>query len=271
MTVDILICTYNDGIKRVQNIILPYREDISYKISHQITDPEYKTIPSDLNRSDIIISQLESKGLSKNRNNVLSMATGDLCFIADDDVEYTYEYIDCVINYFKKHNDVDILIGKIKTEGCEYKQYKKNAHKISWINIGSVSSIEIVFNRKCIIDSKIQFDHNFGLGGNLYNRGEEAIFMSDCLKSKLNIYYIPCYIVEHPYESTGKKIIFNAKEARYWGSLFYRIFHNFSYLLFIPLVVKLYPRLKNNLTISQFILNYLKGIKIYKNNSIEDE
>lgn len=264
MKVEILICTYNEGINQATNVLLPYRKDITYKISHQITDEQFKSIPQELSRLDVEISQIYSKGLSINRNNTLAMAKGEICFIADDDVTYTFEYIDFVIDYFKKHKETDILIGKISTGEKEYKQYKSKSYHISWSNIGSISSIEMVFRRKSVIDAKIQFDLKFGLGSEFYNRGEEVVFISDCLKSNLTIYYTPHYIVNHPYESTGKKIIFDIKEAQYWGSLFWRVFGFYAYILMFPLALKLFIRYRKTLSIWLFLKNYIYGIKVCK-------
>lgn len=264
MKIDILISTYNEGINKAINVLLPCRKDITYKISHQVTDEKYKIIPLTLQREDVVINQIGTTGISLNRNNALTMAEGDICFIADDDVTYTNDYINFVADYFKKHKDTDILIGKIQTGTREYKQYKNKPYKISWDKIGSISSIEMVFRRKSVIDANIQFDCKFGLGSGLYNRGEEAVFISDCLKSKLRVCYVPQYIVNHPYESTGKKIAFDYKEAQYWGSLFWRIFGYFSYLLMFPLSIKLYHRYKNTLSLWEFLKGYLHGIKLYQ-------
>lgn len=45
MNIDILICTFNEGINRVKEVLLDYREDIHYVVSHQITNSDYKLHP----------------------------------------------------------------------------------------------------------------------------------------------------------------------------------------------------------------------------------
>ena len=47
MKIDILICTYNEGIVRAVNILMPYHPDVKYKISHQVTKEEYRFIPEE--------------------------------------------------------------------------------------------------------------------------------------------------------------------------------------------------------------------------------
>lgn len=48
MNVDILICTFNEGINRVKEVLLDYRKDIHYVVSHQITNSDYDYIPLEL-------------------------------------------------------------------------------------------------------------------------------------------------------------------------------------------------------------------------------
>lgn len=264
MTIDILICTYNDGIKRIPNLILPCNNTIFYKISHQITDKRFAIIPPELLRKDIQISQIYSKGLSNNRNNALSMATSDICFVADDDVKYKLSYLENIKYYYEKNPNVDLYVGKIKTDGKDYKKYDVREKTINWMNVASVSSIEITFRRNSIHNNSIVFDENFGINGNWFSKGEEVIFLSDCLKKKLKIQYVPFFIVEHPYENTGRGTIYNKEEAMYWGALFRRVFGFLSYAFSLPLAVKHYNRYNKHISVISFLYSFYKGITRFK-------
>lgn len=89
LTLDLLICTLDDGILKVASIFQEERNDVRYIVSQQITDERFRQIPSTfLLRKDVLVSQIEGKGLSVNRNNALSLARGDVALIADDDVRY---------------------------------------------------------------------------------------------------------------------------------------------------------------------------------------
>lgn len=266
MTIDILICTYNDGIEKIPSLLLPFKDSIFYKISHQITDKKFATIPSELLRKDIQISQVYSKGLSINRNNALSMASSDICFIADDDVSYNLSYLEIIKSHYENNPDIDLFVGKIKTGGKDYKKYDIKEKSINWINVGSISSIEITFRRKSIQNNDIVFDKNFGINGLIFSKGEEVIFLSDCLKKQLKIKFIPIYMVEHPYENTGRGVPYNENEAVYWGALIRRIFGGLSYLFSIPLAIKHYNRYRKNISIKSFLYYFYKGINTYKLN-----
>lgn len=80
MKLDVLICTYNERVVHVPDVLLPYRPDVSYIVSMQYTDKKYfQYIPGELkNRRDVKLIFLEGKGLSRNRNHCLDAATGDI-------------------------------------------------------------------------------------------------------------------------------------------------------------------------------------------------
>lgn len=267
MKIDILICTYNEGITRVVNVLMPYHSNISYKISHQVTKEEYKYIPAEVEeRVDVLVSQISITGLSKNRNNALAMAEGDICFISDDDVKYDINMVLKVAEYFQTNPNLDIFIGKIKTYNGEpaYKKYKVRQSKLGWKDIGSVSSIEIVLKRESILNNHIAFDEHFGIGGNWFPKGEEAVFLSDCLKKQLNIIYFPEFIVKHPCQSSCSHIIYSVDEAKYMGALNWRIFNWFAYLTGVLFGIKYFKRYTKYISFIEFVEAYYKGIRIAK-------
>lgn len=204
---NVLISTIDSGINNIKNLLLDVREDVSYIISHQYTKEAFKKIPSELDREDIIISQVPGKGVTRSRNNAIRMAQSEIGLFSDDDVTYTHEYFDKIIALFSKNLDIDVAIFKIKTpEGFpEYKEYPKEQIIIDRL-LFSVGTIEIAFRVNRIKDSNINFDERFGAGQKLLIGSDESIFIIDCLKEGLNVWFIPEYIVNHPFESTSKKL-----------------------------------------------------------------
>ena len=98
MKLELLICTLDERIARVPDILLPARPDISYLVSMQYTDPKFLGHVPDMlrQRPDVRLIFLEGKGLSRNRNHCLDATTGDLALIVDDDCRYREEYFDRV-------------------------------------------------------------------------------------------------------------------------------------------------------------------------------
>ena len=66
-------------------------EDVNYIISHQYTE-KIQSYTKRIIRNDIIISQIQGKGL-RNRNNAIKLANAKIGLISDDDVKYTNEYL----------------------------------------------------------------------------------------------------------------------------------------------------------------------------------
>ena len=269
MKLEILISTINSGIMKVKDVLLPIRSDVSYIISHQYTDDKFLKIPQELIREDVVISQIPGKGLTKSRNNATRMATADICVIADDDVKYTNEYIDNIINTYKENKDIDIALFKIETleENNEYKKYPEKSYKLSKNNMHWPSSIEISF-RLNKIKNYLEFDEKFGLESKL-PAGEENIFIHDALSLGLKCYFVPKYIVMHPKISTIKSL---PKYARQYvmvsGASDARINGYISIIKVFAVTVKYLPDLiihnKNPLT---YIYERLSGaLHILKSN-----
>lgn len=202
--ISILVSTIDNRIQRVKNVLLSPRDDVEYIVSHQYTSDIYKVIPDDLKkRSDVTISQIEGKGVSKSRNNAIRLASGDIALLSDDDVTYQHSYIDTVKETFQNNPDFDVILFKIKTRGGEpeYKNYPEDQVELKK-KIFAVSTIEISLNLKKIKESALYFDERFGVGQDLLINSEESIFVEDCINEGLKVVYVPEYIVEHPYERT---------------------------------------------------------------------
>lgn len=200
MIVNILISTIDQGIERVKSILQPKSPNVKYIISHQFRDEEQKTIPKALIRGDIIVSQIPGKGLSRNRNNALKLADGDIALIADDDVTYLPDSFQNILEVFKNDPELDVACFKVMKplgEG-DYKNYPKKSYKLRKYNRHSISSIEIAFRIDQVKKHGIRFDERFGLGSDSIPAGEEAVFIADCIAKGLKIVFFPFYIVSHP-------------------------------------------------------------------------
>lgn len=209
MTISILICTIDDGINKIYLILQSYQDNVRYIVSHQYRGKKIKDIPKELiKREDVTISQIPGFGISRNRNNALSIADGDIAVIADDDVTYLPNTFQTIEEVFKNDPDLDVACFKIKTLDGEnaYKQYPDFSYSLNKIRHHSISSIEIAFRPERIKEKKIFFDERFGIGNNYLPAGEETIFIHDCIKSGLKVVYYPYDIVTHTFSNTIRKL-----------------------------------------------------------------
>ncbi len=204
MTLDVLICTYgNEGINRVAKMDLPKVDGVKYLVSWQ-TNEFNLLLPDELHRKDIRISTTNSKGLSVNRNHAIEKATGDICLIADDDLTYTGEQLQSVIDTFKTNIQLDIAL--FQHSGNNNKQYPDFEFELNRkIPKGYyITSFEIAFRRKSIPPS-LRFDTRFGVGTSM-PAGEETLFIHNAIKHGLKCRFYPITIVNHTNLSTGSRI-----------------------------------------------------------------
>lgn len=185
------------------------------------------------------------KGLSKSRNRAIENASGYICIICDDDVEYIPGFEDIILNEFDKNPNSDVITFQIKTpEGDLFKKYQDFEFNHNKRSILRVSSIEVAFKLNSIKEKNIKFDELFGLGAK-YASGEENIFLMDCLNKGLNIKYIPKIIAIHEKESSGKTL--NEKAIYSKGALFYRLFGVKSIILNFLFIVKKFKIINFNI------------------------
>ncbi len=137
--------------------------------------------------------ETRERGLSRSRNMALSKASSDICILCDNDVEYLPDYENSILDAFSRHPDADLIVFYIKRKEKPIPNYPK-AKRMGYLSVLKIFSPEIAFRRASIGD--IRFDVRFGAGSGRYILGEENIFLYECLKRGLKIYYEPVKIAE---------------------------------------------------------------------------
>lgn len=207
-TISLLIATIDAGIRKIDRVLLEPRSGIHYYISHQLTGELFRKIPESLKaRSDVQLSQIKGRGLSRNRNHLLDIAMGDIALLADDDARYRIEYFETLRSVFAEHQDIDVACFRIATpEGYpEYKEYSEESFLLNYTSRHYISSLEVAFRLSAVKKIGLKFDERFGVGSEFITYGEEAVFIHDCIKAGLKVKYFPEYIVEHAAESTVRQ------------------------------------------------------------------
>lgn len=195
MTLEILICTIDEGIEQVAQMVLEQHKDISYLVSWQHSTDKEIALPKELKRNDVKIYDLSGRGLSRNRNNCLRHATADLCLIADDDCRHSHHQLQAVIDTFAQNPNVDIATFRYSS-ASDQKQYPSICHNLSNFPKGYyVTSMEIAFRRKSV-QGKVWFNEHFGLGAEIFHCGEEHIFIQDAISKELTCMFFPITIVK---------------------------------------------------------------------------
>lgn len=207
MTLEILICTLDEGINNVPSMLLEPYNGIGYLVSWQHSYSKEIALPEELRRDDVKICNLAGRGLSRNRNNCIEHATADVCLIADDDCRYTQEQLQMVIDTYTQNPSIDIATFKYSGDG-DNKYYPEQTSNLKEFPKGYyVSSIEVSFKRDSV-QGKVWFNENFGLGTEPFHCGEENLFIQDALAMGLRCQFFPVTIVHdrQPLEFLNRSI-----------------------------------------------------------------
>ena len=152
MTLDILICSLNKGIVRIDDLLRPEQDGVRYVVSYQYTDERYLELVPDVlkQRKDVVLSVYKGQGLSNNRNHALELAKADLVIFADDDSRLSDEAPAIIEKIFSEDPDLDVAFFRASTyTGKMLKQYPKNERQFKEVPTDyDVSTIEMVFRRK---------------------------------------------------------------------------------------------------------------------------
>ena len=213
----------------------------------------------------VTIINSSERGLSRSRNLAIENCNSDIGLVADDDIEFIDNYDQIVDEAYKQVPDADIIIFKLpdsfKKRAASFSKFKK-IKKLNFLNILGICSVQTSFKLNSI--KNIRFDENFGSGSSIISSGEENIFLSDCLKNKLKIYYYPKTILKKIDQDTSswfKGYNENFLEDR--GAVYYR-FSKFLYpLLFIQFIIrrkKLFDGKFNSFQMIRIMLNGIKKI-----------
>ncbi|MBB4804748.1 hypothetical protein HNP38_000020 [Chryseobacterium defluvii] len=243
----ILVATTDRKI--LQNDFFKYLQTSEYLqlvVSNQII---HEDIALDWDKPFTKIINQKNKGISLNRNSCLHAVEKGVGIIADDDVSYNEDFEQIIRKSFEQNPDFDIFTYKIDTQTEKpYKGYSKNSYELnsnSVLNrqkILKISSIEVAFRIEKIKEKQIWFNTDFGIGSKKMTGGEEVIFLLDCLRAGLRLKYIPEFLVNHPFISSGKQ--YSNKLLYSFGQVFHRAYGLLYYPFCVYFLLKKLPKLK---------------------------
>lgn len=259
-TIEVLIATM--GRKNIDFI-----KDMNIMTDAVIVNQYLKENIEIFHRANNIITLIESpeRGLSKSRNIAIKHSTADICVIADDDEEFLSNYEEIILDAYEKYPEADIIAFQVKRVGNPDRE-KIFRNKMSWENYITsmkVSSVEITFRRRSIIENKITFNENIG-AGTKFSNGEENIFLYEALKKGLKILYLPINI---GYVDNSSSSWFESYNDDYFysvGAKFYNMSSKFYSVLIIQFAIRKYNLYKTDSSLINAIKKMFYGVKLYK-------
>ena len=240
----ILICTINDRITAVPDMLLPPCEEVCYVVSMQYTDDLFLTqIPSLLHeRTDVHLYPYFGAGLSANRNHALRHCTTELAVIADDDAHYSFDSLKSAIQLADEHPDIDIFCLQVVREDEELiRSYASRSFDYANQPRGNYfASCEILIRTDASVPA---FDVRFGLGAPYLGCGEEEVFLHQAHKQGVNIRYFPQILCRIPMTpTTGSQFFTNRKVRHAKGAVLYMMHGLIGSILRITLTAIRLPK-----------------------------
>ena len=250
------MATINEKIERTARSLLPQLTKCHVFISHQVADGFKYTDEMSFISQHVAYSKLESRGLSKNRNNALSHMTQEINLIADDDVEYVPDFENVILKEYASHSEADVITFKVERGHLAQNVKGSRFNHTKWTLL-KVPSIGITFRKASIEKSGIRFDERFGLGST-YETGEEALFLKDCLDAGLKLMHVDIPIVRHTHLSSGW--IWDKKQVKAKVAIIWKLYGPFMALL-VPLgfTFTKYSLYKEHMGVFTYVTNVLKS------------
>lgn len=198
------------------------------------------------------------RGLSRSRNMALKNLNADFGLVCDDDEILAEDYKEKILQAFNKHRDVDIMCFQVQRKN---KKYPNKEMKIGYLRALRVMSVQVVIKRDSVRKAGIEFDNNFGSGTEL-GSGEENIFLFDCLKAGLKIYYVPVNIGLVAQVDSQWFKGFDEKYFLNRGKIIKRLMGKFIGGIYIRyFALSKYSKYRNNMSIGKAIKLMKKGLR----------
>ena len=215
------------------------------------------------NVENIRVINSYEKGSPISRNLAINNAMGDICLMADDDIEYLPHFFEDVLKAYKANDKADVITFEaLNKDEKKYMNYpKKGVHNNE--SLFQVNNIGISFRRSSIHEKRVLYSPYFGVGA-LFPGCTEYVFLRNAKAKKLDLFHIDKPLSIHRNISSGlKQGSDNAIFAR--TALRYRYFKWFS----VPWLVNYIRFILTRGYITRYELRHkffvgLKAIKTYR-------
>lgn len=263
----VLICTYGEaGIKRVIGCDHQPCEGVEYLVSWQQPDTDLP-VPRELMRNDFKVKIIKSRGVAKNRNAAIRMATAPLALMTDDDVRNTPEQLKTVMESFEKYPDMDLITFKIDIQDCA-KSYPSCPFDLKHPEKGYyLGNPELAFRRSSI-KGIISYNENFGIGA-MFPVGEEDIFLQDCMNHNLKGLFLPVTIGRHPTDTSSDRLKHSPEFIQTKGAVFLHVKPKSWFPRMIAHALR-YRDVNGNRKIFWYLRQWLSGISTARKNHVFD-
>ncbi len=159
---------------------------------------------------------MNEKGVGLSRTTALQRATSDIVLFSDEDIVYTDDYEQLVLNEFGKNPNIDMILFNVKVVEERRTYWTDAPHRVHLWNCGRYPAYSIAVRTKRLHELNITYHLWFG-GGAIYSNGEDSLFISEAIKKGMKLLAVPVVIGEEkPRENGGTSTWFNGYDEKFF-------------------------------------------------------
>ena len=262
--VEVLLSTMNKKNKQeVQNLIKQNNIQDPVLVINQMPKAKKEELWDDT-KGQIRVKSFGERGLSKSRNHAIQEMKEEIGLIADDDVIYQEDYQQVILNTYQEYPKADIIAFRV--EGLRKNKNRKPLQTCpitNYLMAMKIASVQITFQKKLVRENNLLFDPDFGTGSK-YNRGEETVWLCDCLRKGLKIQYVDKLIGTVSEEESSWFHGYDAEFLYHQGAYFYRMSKWLYPVILLQYAIRKYGLYQEKVSFLQAIAQMRKGAWDYR-------
>lgn len=261
LTIDYLLTTVSKSEKEILDIISFSKiKKGNILVGNQLSKHDEKHC---FNVGELTISvyNMTSKGVSNNRNFLLSKSTAEYVTFLDDDMYFVDEMQECVEHYLSNSNDNAMRFNLSSDNPRRPIRFLNKYGNVGFRKLSRYGVCGIFFKREFLVNNNIFFDENIGPGTNI-NHGEDTVFLKNFSKfSKVFSQPLLCFRVKQS-ESTWQGASRNLElELFSHGYIYQRMYPKFSKFMAIAYLLTHTKDFPKKTKFSFLCKNMFLGIK----------
>lgn len=202
MTLATLLTTFNKSDSQLLSLVLNNHLEGEILIGNQCGKLGKKPFPQ-AGLPSITIYALDSRGVSNNRNELLSHASADIVTFADDDLVFVPGYGEKVLSFFEHHPEAQMVRYNVQSQNPERPIVQiQEVQQVGFRDISKYGVWGFFFRRQYLLDHDLSFNPKLGPGAQL-SHGEDTVFLKAFIDTGAIAYQDPFLIATTPMDQSS--------------------------------------------------------------------